>query len=222
MKIDKRIFENNNEVELTLCKKGKVRLDGQTDYGGATTLLLFKPCNCHHLGLGARQSKDALLKVENNFLQVHFIITKMSSSEEEGSDAEMSVNSEVNVSSGEGSDVDMDAANEEIENNFAVTRSQIDDRIAAIHSSSINALSQTNIKGEPGHIQQISLHNFMCHENFTVDLGPRINFIIGPNGSMYYFFCISQRVIIIFSFFRRQICYSWGNYSRPRMPCLDH
>ncbi|KAI2801284.1 Structural maintenance of chromosomes protein 6 [Blomia tropicalis] len=41
----------------------------------------------------------------------------------------------------------------------------------------------STVDGDPGHIMQISLENFMCHENFSLSFGPRINFIIGQNGS---------------------------------------
>lgn len=34
-----------------------------------------------------------------------------------------------------------------------------------------------------GVIQRLSLKNFMCHDSFELDLGPRLNFIIGRNGS---------------------------------------
>lgn len=34
-----------------------------------------------------------------------------------------------------------------------------------------------------GYIKKISLRNFMCHENFQLELGPRLNFIVGSNGS---------------------------------------
>ena len=35
----------------------------------------------------------------------------------------------------------------------------------------------------PGTIKSVRLQNFMCHEHLLVDLGPRINFITGENGS---------------------------------------
>ncbi|XP_022224890.2 structural maintenance of chromosomes protein 6 [Drosophila obscura] len=34
-----------------------------------------------------------------------------------------------------------------------------------------------------GKVISIHLENFMCHENFTVDFGPNINFLVGKNGS---------------------------------------
>lgn len=34
-----------------------------------------------------------------------------------------------------------------------------------------------------GYIKKITLRNFMCHENFQLELGPRLNFIVGSNGS---------------------------------------
>ncbi|CCH62945.1 hypothetical protein TBLA_0I02890 [Henningerozyma blattae CBS 6284] len=35
----------------------------------------------------------------------------------------------------------------------------------------------------PGYIKKIKLVNFMCHEHFELTLGPRLNFIVGNNGS---------------------------------------
>ncbi|CAI0377849.1 unnamed protein product [Linum tenue] len=34
-----------------------------------------------------------------------------------------------------------------------------------------------------GTIKRIRLENFMCHSNLQIELGPRINFITGQNGS---------------------------------------
>ena len=34
-----------------------------------------------------------------------------------------------------------------------------------------------------GYIKKVSLRNFMCHENFELELGPKLNFIVGSNGS---------------------------------------
>ncbi|CCE61756.1 hypothetical protein TPHA_0B00840 [Tetrapisispora phaffii CBS 4417] len=34
-----------------------------------------------------------------------------------------------------------------------------------------------------GYIKKIKLRNFMCHENFEMEFGPRLNFIVGNNGS---------------------------------------
>ncbi|GAA5823619.1 hypothetical protein JCM11251_000701 [Rhodosporidiobolus azoricus] len=36
---------------------------------------------------------------------------------------------------------------------------------------------------EAGVIQQVDLHNFMCHAHTTVDFGPQVNFLVGVNGS---------------------------------------
>lgn len=106
----------------------------------------------------------------------------MSGSETEESDADMSVDSNASMPVAANEDDDMSVA-EDFDANIGVNRSEIEARLAAIHSREVQ---QINVKGEPGHIQEISLQNFMCHENFFVKLGPRINFIIGPNGSMYH------------------------------------
>ena len=37
--------------------------------------------------------------------------------------------------------------------------------------------------GPPGSIKKIHLENFMCHENFTMDFGPNVNWVSGHNGS---------------------------------------
>lgn len=34
-----------------------------------------------------------------------------------------------------------------------------------------------------GYIKKVTLRNFMCHEHFELQLGPRLNFIVGNNGS---------------------------------------
>lgn len=40
-----------------------------------------------------------------------------------------------------------------------------------------------NTPAECGIIERIDCYNFMCHEHFSVELGPLINFIVGKNGS---------------------------------------
>ena len=41
----------------------------------------------------------------------------------------------------------------------------------------------TDIPYGNGTIMKVKVSNFMCHKNLEVDLGPRINFIVGENGS---------------------------------------
>ncbi|MEW5299644.1 MAG: hypothetical protein WDW36_002638 [Sanguina aurantia] len=45
--------------------------------------------------------------------------------------------------------------------------------------------TQLNVRtlGTAGHLIDITLHNFMCHENFVIPLGNHITFIVGENGS---------------------------------------
>lgn len=38
-------------------------------------------------------------------------------------------------------------------------------------------------EAEIGVIEKINLTNFMCHNRLEVNLGPKLNFIIGNNGS---------------------------------------
>ncbi|XP_047117570.1 structural maintenance of chromosomes protein 6 [Schistocerca piceifrons] len=52
------------------------------------------------------------------------------------------------------------------------------------YESNVSQQSQSIQKLEvPGTIAKIHLKNFMCHANLEVDLNPRINFIVGRNGS---------------------------------------
>ncbi|KPM11958.1 structural maintenance of chromosomes protein 6-like protein [Sarcoptes scabiei] len=43
--------------------------------------------------------------------------------------------------------------------------------------------SVDDVDGNLGYIESITLQNFMCHTNFHLEFGSRINFIIGQNGS---------------------------------------
>ncbi|KAJ5772050.1 hypothetical protein N7520_002579 [Penicillium odoratum] len=44
-------------------------------------------------------------------------------------------------------------------------------------------LNEENIPSEHGILERVDCYNFMCHNHFSVDLGPLINFIVGKNGS---------------------------------------
>lgn len=146
--------------ERALCKEQRAS-KAQTSVAGRRVVLPRKNCNCFCI-----------------FPVIFIIVIKMSGSETEESDTEMSVDSNANMPA---DDEDAMSVDENFDvDNAGVTRSQIESRLAAIQSREIQ---EVNVTGEPGHIQQIVLENFMCHENFKVDLGPRINFIIGPNGS---------------------------------------
>lgn len=45
------------------------------------------------------------------------------------------------------------------------------------------AIDETNVPAEHGILEQVDCYNFMCHDHFSVELGPLINFIVGKNGS---------------------------------------
>lgn len=51
----------------------------------------------------------------------------------------------------------------------------------ALHEK--NSRRQENVAAEHGIIERVDCYNFMCHEHFSVELGPLINFIVGKNGS---------------------------------------
>lgn len=42
---------------------------------------------------------------------------------------------------------------------------------------------EANVPSDHGIIERVDCFNFMCHEHFSVELGPLINFIVGKNGS---------------------------------------
>lgn len=42
---------------------------------------------------------------------------------------------------------------------------------------------ETNNPAEHGILERVECYNFMCHDHFSVELGPLINFIVGKNGS---------------------------------------
>jgi chromosome segregation ATPase len=42
---------------------------------------------------------------------------------------------------------------------------------------------ETNVPAEHGILERVECYNFMCHNHFSVELGPLINFIVGKNGS---------------------------------------
>lgn len=42
---------------------------------------------------------------------------------------------------------------------------------------------EPNKPAEQGILEKVECYNFMCHDHFSVELGPLINFIVGKNGS---------------------------------------
>lgn len=42
---------------------------------------------------------------------------------------------------------------------------------------------ERNAPSEHGILERVDCYNFMCHDHFSVELGPLINFIVGKNGS---------------------------------------
>lgn len=50
---------------------------------------------------------------------------------------------------------------------------------------------------ECGTIEKVILQNFMCHKYFEVELGSRVNFVIGRNGSKYMRLTVSRFQLIL-------------------------
>lgn len=44
-------------------------------------------------------------------------------------------------------------------------------------------IDEANVPAEHGILERVECYNFMCHNHFSVELGPLINFIVGKNGS---------------------------------------
>ena len=60
--------------------------------------------------------------------------------------------------------------------NGQVSANQLDARIEEQHA--IDAETPISLLGEPGHIKEIHLTNFMCHDNFSITLGKLLLFSI--------------------------------------------
>ncbi|KAH8688882.1 P-loop containing nucleoside triphosphate hydrolase protein [Talaromyces proteolyticus] len=52
-----------------------------------------------------------------------------------------------------------------------------------IHDKYSFHTDEANVPADHGIIERVDCFNFMCHEHFSVELGPLINFIVGKNGS---------------------------------------
>lgn len=44
-------------------------------------------------------------------------------------------------------------------------------------------IDDSNVPSEHGILERVECYRFMCHDHFSVELGPLINFIVGKNGS---------------------------------------
>lgn len=62
----------------------------------------------------------------------------------------------------------------------------LDEEDSGIRSNSETTVADndTFLEESPsGYIKKVILRNFMCHEHFELELGSRLNFIVGNNGS---------------------------------------
>lgn len=69
--------------------------------------------------------------------------------------------------------LDEDADEEELE---LLQTQLIQDKYAQL-------IDEANVPAEHGILERVECYNFMCHTQFSVELGPLMNFIIGKNGS---------------------------------------
>ena len=53
-----------------------------------------------------------------------------------------------------------------------------------------DAMKNSKTNFDAGQILQIEMKDFMCHRKFTVNLGRRLNFIVGKNGSGKFCFSL--------------------------------
>jgi hypothetical protein len=65
----------------------------------------------------------------------------------------------------------------ENEDDFELRQTQI------IQEKYAHAIEDPNKPAEQGILEKVECYNFMCHDHFSVELGPLINFIVGKNGS---------------------------------------
>lgn len=65
----------------------------------------------------------------------------------------------------------------ENEDELELQATQIIQEKYSLHSDELN------VPADHGIIERVDCYNFMCHEHFSVELGPLINFIVGKNGS---------------------------------------
>lgn len=75
----------------------------------------------------------------------------------------------------------------ESEEGFSSAFEEYDDELLEEHASQMvqekYSKEAVNVAAEYGIIERVECYNFMCHEHFSVELGPLINFIVGKNGS---------------------------------------
>lgn len=57
------------------------------------------------------------------------------------------------------------------------------DATQAIQEKYASIGDEPNTPAEHGILERVECYNFMCHDHFSVELGPLINFIVGKNGS---------------------------------------
>ena len=92
---------------------------------------------------------------------------------------------------------------EQLSNRWADDVSQTEDLTTQLERNIKDQVSEETERAkqnvaECGTLESITLINFMCHNHFHLDFGPRINFIVGRNGSMSSFIFIYHYIYCLF------------------------
>lgn len=80
---------------------------------------------------------------------------------------------------------------EPVNNGASYENDELDDDYSSISSLEDQETAVERMKNQDGHtarhgvVDRIELINFMCHKKLVIELGPRLNFVIGHNGSEY-------------------------------------
>ncbi|KAI7904464.1 uncharacterized protein BX663DRAFT_505119 [Cokeromyces recurvatus] len=107
---------------------------------------------------------------------------KRTFSERDGTESELSHIQKKHRSNDQDDEID-----DEVENSVTNSDENSDTETTQLSSSSsrnLNTIDLNNLKvNEAGTIARVELVDFMCHKYLKIDFGPKINFVIGHNGS---------------------------------------
>ncbi|KAI9485269.1 MAG: P-loop containing nucleoside triphosphate hydrolase protein [Benjaminiella poitrasii] len=106
-------------------------------------------------------------------------------SNREDSDSELGRTQKKSRNDDQDSEIDDD---EEFERSIASSEgdedSDVEEELSSSDTYDVNAIDLNNLKvNEAGTIARVELVDFMCHKYLKIEFGPKINFVIGHNGS---------------------------------------